>query len=121
MKRCTQLGNVVFDDPLWIDEEEKPNSKITETKVSASGVHIAYVQELKTPYITLVSKESGWITEAQAEEIKSMHDQIGTFFQIYYDNSTSEEVRFAHEKQLSITPLFEGACEYTVNLPLAKI
>ncbi len=121
MKKATQIEGVVFDYPLWVTQEEVPDNVLGEMRMSAAGTHVAFATEILTPYITLRSKESGWLSETHVEQLKDMRKNIGASFTVYFDDSTTETVRFAHEKQMVITPLFEGACNYTVEIPLAKV
>ncbi|WP_297525118.1 hypothetical protein [Sulfurovum sp.] len=121
MKRAKQLGSVVFDmNSLFIREEMSPSNIMADTVMSAAGSHIVYEADILTPYITLDSKQYGWIREQQAEELKSMWGQIGLVFVLTYDDDSTETVRMAHEKQLALTPIYEGSDKYTAVIPLAK-
>ena len=121
MKRAKQLVAVVFDmNSLFIREEMSPGDIMCETVMSADGTHIVYVAKINTPYITLDSKQYGWVTEQQVDDIKAMWAQMGATFTLTYDDGSTDEVRMAHEKQLAFTPLYEGADKYTAVIPLSK-
>ena len=121
MKRAKQIGSVVFGmNTLFIQEEMSDDSIASEVYMSAAGTHIVYESEILTPYITLDSKQYGWITETQMAELVSMRRQIGTSFTLTYDDNSTELVRFAKEKKMTFTPLFEGSKKYTAVIPLAK-
>ena len=122
MLRAKQLGTVVFSrNTLFIQEEFNDDSTMGEVFMSAKGTHISYVAEIYTPYITLDSKQYGLVTEAQRVELVAMRKQLGTTFTLTYNDDSTELVRFAIEKKMIFTPIFEGAKKYTVIIPLAKI
>jgi len=122
MKRAKQLGTVIFGfNTLFIQEEMDPSSIMGETVMSAKGTHIVYEAEIFTPYITLDSKQYGWITEAQRAALITMWEQIGATFTLIYDDASTDTVRMAKEDKMSFTPLSEGSKKYTVIIPLAKV
>lgn len=122
MLRAKQLGTVIFGlNTLFIQEEMSDDSVMAETVMSAKGTHIVFQAEIFTPYITLDSKQFGWVLEAQRLELVAMRKQLGTTFTLTYDDDETEEVRFAREKKMIFTPLFEGSKKYTVVIPLAKV
>ena len=121
MKRAKQLDSVEFAlNTLFIQEELTNAETMGEMNMSADGTHIVYVAEIKTPYITLDSKQYGWITETQRLALVAMRKQLGSTFLLTYDDLTTDTVRFAHEKEMVFTPLFEGSKKYTAIIPLAK-
>lgn len=121
MRRAKQLGDIVFDkNALFIQEEMVNASVMSEVGMSAQGTHIVYEAEIHTPYITLDSKEHGWVTEEQCDALVEMRTGLGEIFTLTYDDDTTEEVRMANEKQLVFTPLFEGSCDFLAIIPLAK-
>ena len=122
MLRAKQLGTVEFlQNTLFIKEEYENDSVSGSMVMSAAGTHIVYESAILTPYITLDSHQYGWITEPQRAELVNMWEQLDATFTLTYDDDTTEIVRFARENQLVITPLYEGSCEYTAVIPLAKI
>jgi len=122
MKRAKQLGSVVFEyNTLFIQEEFVNDSILADTQMSAAGTHIVYGSTIVTPYITLDSKEYGWIDETQKDVLVAMWEDFSTTQTLTYDDNTTDTVRMAVEKQLEFTPLFEGSCKYTAVIPLAKI
>ena len=122
MKRAKQLDTVIFGlNTLFIQEEMTDDSVMGESVMSADGTHIVYQAEIVTPYITLDSKQFGWILEDQRLELMAMRKQLGTEFTLTYDDDTTETVRHAHEKKMSFTPLYEGSKKYTAIIPLAKV
>ncbi len=122
MKRAKQLGSVVFENnTLFIQEEFNNDSVMGEMVMSAAGSHIVYEAEISTPYITLDSKEHGWLSEAQCDILIGMRQQLETTFTLTYDDATTDEVRIAKEKKMVFTPLFEGSCDYVAVIPLAKV
>ncbi len=120
--RAKKIGTETFAYPLWVAEFEKPADVMSEMRMSASGKHIVYAKRIQTPYITLVSKEYGWLTEANVAALKAQFEVIdGTTYTLTYDDDTTETVRYAHEKGIEFTPLYEGACWYTATINLAVV
>ena len=121
MLRAKSLGSVTFEtNTLFIREQYSSSEVMGEAIMSASGSHIVYEAEINTPYITLDSKQYGLITEAQREALMTMWNTLDTTYTLTYDDTTTETVRMAKEKDISFTPLFEGSCEFTCIIPLAK-
>ena len=122
MKRAKQLGTVVFGlNTLFILEEMSDDDVMGETVMSATGSHIVFEAAISTPYITLDSKQFGWITDEQRIELKSMRKQLSTTFTLTYDDDSTELVRMAKEKDMVFTPTYEGSKKYTAIIPLAKV
>ena len=122
MKRAKQLGSVVFGlNTLFIQEEMSDDSVMGETVMSADGTHIVFEAEIFTPYITLDSKQFGWILEAQRLELVAMRKQLGAAFTLTYDDESTELVRMVKEKKMEFIPTFEGSKKYTAIIPLAKV
>ena len=122
MLRAKQLGAVVFDlNTLFINEEMSDGSVMGEAVLSAAGSHIVYEAAVSTPYITLNSKEYGWITEAQREALMIMWNTLETTYTLTHDDLSTVSVRMAKEKNIVFTPLYEGAENFTAVIPLAKV
>ena len=122
MLRAKQLGAVTFShNTLFIQEEFKNDSVLGVTVMSAAGTHIVYEAPIHTPYITLDSKQYGYVTEAQRVELVTMRNQLNSTFTLTYNDNSTELVRIAKEKQMVFTPIYEGAKKYTVVIPLAKV
>ena len=122
MLRAKQLGTVIFNkNTLFIQEEFTDDSFMAETVMSAAGTHIVFEAPIYTPYITLDSKQYGYVTEAQRVALVAMRKLPATTFTLTYNDDSTELVRFAKEKKMVFTPLYEGAKKYTVVIPLAKV
>ena len=122
MLRAKQLDTVVFGlNTLFIQEEMDDDSVLSEMNMSVAGTHIVYEAEIFTPYITLDSKQYGFLTEDQMVTLIGLRKQLDTTFTLTYDDDSTETVRFAKEKRMTFTPLFEGSCEYVAIIPLAKV
>jgi hypothetical protein len=120
-RKAKQLGSVVFLHPLWVQEFEQPGGIMSEVFVSSAGTDIVYEAEHHTPARTLTSKQYGWLSAQNVEDIKALWAAVGTgTMTITYDDDTTETVRLAREKQLSFSPLWEGKQTYTATIPLAK-
>ena len=122
MLRANQLGGVIFIyNSLFIDEEMSDGSVLGEAVMSAAGSHIVYEAAVSTPYITLNSKEFGWITETQRLALVAMWNTLDTTYTLTYNDATTDTVRMAKEKKMVFTPLYEGSKKYTAIIPLAKV
>ena len=118
--KAKSLGSVTFLYELWVAEFEAPDNVMSEMRMSAAGSHVVYEAAIETPYITLVSKENGWLNEQNVSDLKTSWADLGATLTLTYDDDTTETVRMAREKELVFTPLYEGACYYTAQIPLAK-
>ena len=121
MKKATQIHTTVFMHPLWVNEFENPNTVMGEMVMSAGGTHIVYQAPIYTPYITLVSRDSGWLNVDNMAEVKAYYEQLDTTFTLTYDDLSTETVRFAHEKGIVFTPTYEGSCHFYATINLAKV
>jgi hypothetical protein len=121
MKRVKQLDTIIFiHNSMFIDEEETPATVTATSALSVAGSHIVNENTIKTPYITLNSKSYSWVDETQRLALIALWGNSISFNITYTDNST-ELVRFAREKSLNFTPIYEGADKYRAVIPLAKI
>lgn len=106
---------------MFIDEEKTSNDIQGTSTMSVAGTHISYESPINTPYITLNSEEFSWITEVQRVAIIAMRNTPNATFTITYTDNTTDVVRFAKEKNIVFTPLYEGSLKYRAVIPLAKI
>lgn len=120
-KKAIQLDSIVFDHSLFIEEEDAPNNIQSEVNLTESGVHVVWQSEIKTPYITLISKNHGWLKQSTKDAIMALYNQYESTFVVTYDDLSTDTVRFAHERGLSFTPIFEGSEHYTTQINLAKV
>jgi len=120
--RAVRLGSIVFETPLWVAEALSPDTVRSETRMSAAGSHIVYEAMITTPYRTLKSMESGWLSSGNVEALLGVWENldIGSIG-MEYDDGSIETVRCAREKRLEIVPIYEGAQWYRATIPLAKI
>ena len=122
-KRIVSIGTLTFTHKPTLTESLEPSDFTGETMMSAAGSHITYVQRITTPYRTVDSLQSGWLTEAEKDELLTLYDVIGGTHLVTYDDASSETCRFIQSEntKLKITPLFEGACMYTAHIPMATV
>lgn len=120
--RVKRLGNVMFEmNPLFVKEDDAPDDLIGMMRMAADGSHVVFAQKIITPYITLESRENGWLDDTQRLALLAMREQLGNTWELEYVDGSTETVRIAMEKQMSFTPLWEGCDHYTAVIPLAKI
>jgi len=115
------IDNIIFEYPLWVEEFFKP-ANITGTKeMTAAGTYVAYEVMTKTPTITLVSKDSGWLSEQNIEDLKALWSLTDNSFLVTYIDDTTEKVIFDRSIPLAFDPIYEGACYYYANIGLIKV
>lgn len=119
--KALSVGTTTFLYELWVEEFEKPADIQGEMVMSAAGSHIVYASDISTPYITLVAKEHGWLSEANVAALKVQYASLGSTYTLTYKGATTDTVRFAHERGITFTPLYEGACYYRATIHLAKV
>jgi len=119
--RIKKIGEVTLKYPLLVVELNEPNDVLTEFMMSVNGVHIVWNTQILTPYRTLISGENGWIGRAERDTLIAMYKELEATLLIEYTDGSTEKVRFAHEKKIKFTPLYEGAEEYvaTINMAIA--
>lgn len=116
-----QIGSIVLDSPLYIVEYDQPNDMMGEVVMSGAGTHIAYSAPIYTPYRTAESRgQSGWLSEQNIADLKTLWNGTTTFNITYSDDST-ETVRMAHEKQFTLEEISLGACIYVGSIPMAVV
>ena len=120
-RRAISLGGVVFNYPLFIKEFEEPDDILAVEHLSSAGSHIVFTNRLETPYITLLSKESGWTDIQTVELLKGLCSNVGNTLELKYENGDLEQVRIAHELKPQFKELFECSDQFLIILPLAKI
>lgn len=122
MLRAKSLSGIEFThNTLFIQEEFEKDNIMSEMYMSAAGTHIVYEAPINTPYITLDSKEHGYILDDQKDLLEAMWVNIGTTYVLEFDDLSTINVRFAREKKMTFNPLFEGSKKYRAIIPLAKI
>lgn len=117
-----QIGSVVLESPLYINEFDEPNDQMGEVEMSSLGSHIVFTAPINTPYRTAGSRgQSGWLSEQNVIDLKAMWNAPEVTFQITYDDDSTESCRMAVEKQISFDEISLGTCIYTGTIPMAKV
>lgn len=121
--RVKSLGAVVFGlNTMHVDEAMAPSNIVAQMRLSGAGTHIVYQSEILTPYITLNSLSSSWITKDQKDALELMWQDLDTTYTLTYEDDSTDQVRMAREKQLEFTRLTETNKDYyKVMIPLAKV
>ena len=120
-KRAVSIGGVVFGHKMYMLELDEPSNIVSEVAISEAGTHIVWQSEILTPYITLESREQGWIEQAEKDLIMELYSQFEATFVLVFDDESEENVRFAHEKGIPFTPISEGSSIYTAQISLAVV
>jgi len=120
-KRAVSLGGITFDYKMYYKELDEPNNIQSEIELSESGVHLIWQSEILTPYITLESKTHGWLTQSTKDALFALYGQFESIYTLVFDDGSTEDVRFAHERGISFTPVVEGCDTFTAQINLAKV
>lgn len=115
------IDTITLQYPMFIEEFLAPANFIGDRVTSAAGTYILFQTEITTPTRTAVSRDSGWLSEQNIEDIKSLWAQSGASFDITYEDDTTENVVFDKSQQLSFTEISPGICEYFGQFTLVKI
>lgn len=127
MKRAVSLahpiiGIVTFSrNTLFVQEQEEPAGVLSESFISAAGTNIVYEAAHYSPAITLLSKNYGYIDDAQRIMLISMYGSIGSTCTLTYNDALTETVRFDRSKSPVFRPIYEGAEIFTATIPLVKV
>jgi len=119
--KVKQVESIVLQYPMWLDEFYTPKNMIGENRMSAAGVAVMYEASIKTPTRTLLSRESGWLSEDNITDLKTLWSVVGNTFSIIYDDDSTDVVAFDRSRALSFTEVSEGMCEYTAVIPMMKV
>ncbi len=121
MKRVSKLENVEFTpNKLFIKEEEQPTSRPGFQVESTLYTDIYFVTEDRTPEITLLSKDTGIITDQQRDEIIQMYEDTSRTYTLEYSDGSTDIVRFRWETPPTFTETHEGSCFFRAIIPLSK-
>lgn len=124
--RAVSLGGILFDEPLWIKEEF--NIKYVEGKSfkTINGGIIVYETPKRNnaDYITLISKDSGWIKKETLNKILTLLDDLDVETDLLLDDGNTIKVRPALEKGEVIIAenlVNENSGWYNVTIKLCRI
>ena len=120
-KRVISIGSTTLNRSLYVEELDKPNNIQSEVNMSESGIHLVWQMEIQTPYITLVSKQSGWLDQETKDALMAQYALLETSFVLTYSDLSTDNVRFAHERGISFDAVIEGSEPYSVKINLAKV
>ena len=120
MRRVKRLGNVTFWQTIFTNEETQSTKVQAKARRCSDGSLVVYEQKIK-PYIILDTGSNGWIDDEQRSQIVEMFNEMGTTYELEYDDGSTITVRPAREKKLNLKPIFEGAGEFLGTIPLAVI
>ena len=101
MTRIKMIGNILLDFDLFIKEEFNTNSNVQgKAFTTLSGGILVYetVKRNNSNYITLISKDSGWLLEDTVKNILLLLDDLGVVTTITDKSGIITPVRPAVEK-----------------------
>ena len=126
MLKVKKIGDIELDYPLFIKEEFIPKNVKAVSFNTLGGSRIVYesVKRLSANYITLISKDSGWVKEETLKKILTLADDVGVETTVTFTDDTSVDVRFAYENGDVIKTedaVHENGGWFTVEISLCRI
>ena len=123
--RVVNLGGIEFDNPLFIKEEFSLKDVKGKAFNTLNGGVIVYesVKRGNANYITLISKESGWIKKETLDNVLTLLDDLNVEVDLTMDNGSVVKVRPALEKDevIKVEELFENSKWYRVEIALCRV
>jgi len=97
--KINKIGNITLEYPLFIKEEFATRNVKAKTFETLGGGLIVYerVKRENANYITLISKDSGWVDKTTLKSIYTLGDALEVEITLYSTDGESYKVRFAHE------------------------
>jgi len=99
MTKIVKIGDILLDYPLFIKEEFKQKNVRAIAFDTIGGNKVVYesIKRNSANYITLISKDSGWLREETIKDILLLADDIEVETTITKDDGGIVKVRFAYE------------------------
>ena len=124
--KAVSLGGIIFDYPLFIKEEFKIKDVKGKAFNTLGGGLIVYesVKRNNADYITLISKQSGWISKDTLEKLVTLLDDLDVEVDLIFDDNSSVKVRPALEKGevIKVNDLInENSGWYSVGIVLCRV
>ena len=100
MRRVKKIGDIELDYPLFIKEEFNTiqAKAVTAPTLGGSIVVFESYKRGNANYITLISKESGWIKEETLKKVLTLLDDLDVEVDLTLDDDSTIKVRPALEK-----------------------
>ena len=121
MKRVISIDGVPLDNKCFISSEFDVDDFIGQRSIAIDGSSILYVQAKgsMTKQVQITSKMSGWITSDTKDLLIATITTLGIV--VSFDDSSSNTYYYDHSKvPMKLTPLYEGALWYNVEINLLK-
>jgi len=121
LKRVKKIGNVELDKNVFISTEFDIDDYIGERTVAIDGSSVVFVQAkgAMSREVRVYSKDSGWQKNTTVDALMSAVNTSS--ITITYTDDTTDTFYYDHTKiPLKVTPLFEGALWYNIELNLLK-
>ena len=121
MKRVAKIDNIILDNLCFISTEFNIDDYLGERSIAIDGSSTTFVQAKGAMSLEVIvdSKDSGWITKATRDLLIASNDTNTVI--IEYDDTTTDTFYYDHTKvPMKITPLFEGALWYNIEINLLK-
>ena len=99
MTRVESLGGVVFEYPLFIKDDFSLRSVRGSAFDTLGGSKVVFegVKRASAVYVTLISKESGWVREDTLNKIVALLDDVDVEVELVTTTGASFKVRPAVE------------------------
>ena len=124
--KAVSLGGIKFDYPLFVKEEFNIKNVKGKSFETLGGGLIIYesVKRNNADYITLISKQSGWISRETLVKLDTLLDDLAVEVDLLFDDNSSVKVRPALEKGevIKVSDLInENSGWYSVEIVLCRI
>jgi len=121
MKKVISIDGITLDNKCFISSEFDIDNFIGKRTIAIDGSSVMFVQAkgAMTKEVQVYSKTSGWVSKETKDLLIA---SVGTISIIVaFDDLTQDTYYYDHSKSpLKVTPLYEGALWYNVEINLLK-
>ena len=124
MFKVSKIANIELEHPLWVKESFAIKSVQAKAFNTIGGGAVVYesIKRNSALYLTLISKDSGWVREETLQQIRDIADSLGVEINL---TSTMGQIRarFAYERGevIKAEPLYEGSRWYRVEILMCAV
>lgn len=126
MTKIKKISGIELDYPLFIKEEYSTTGVQAKTFQTIGGGIIVYerVKRENSNYLTLISKDSGWVSKDKLREILYLGNSLGVQVNLLTLDGGIIQARFAHENGDFLKTedvIHENGKWFKVEIALCKI
>ncbi len=125
MRRIKSIGTVTLTRSLYYSNEyiSQGVSAVSERTIDGGVIVWEQNNKITTNDVIIESMVNYPITEQELIDLQVMADNsLGTDYAVVFTDGSSFNCRFKHEDSpIDASPIYEGACYYTVTIKMAKV